>query len=82
MVTLKMAGSLDRCATLPRTLDLQALREVFMWGESEREAMREVAEDAVTRKWHKIAEAIADGLRRYADPALEEQRNEKSQERI
>jgi hypothetical protein len=68
MVALEMAGTLDRCTTLPRTLDIQALRDVPMWGESERDAMRSVAADAIGRGRHDIVEAIEDGLRRYADP--------------
>jgi hypothetical protein len=68
MVALEMAGTLDRCTTLPRTLDIQALRDVPMWGEPERDAMRSVAADAAGRGRHDIVEAIEDGLRRYADP--------------
>jgi hypothetical protein len=67
MVTLEMAGSLDRCATLPHTLDIQALRDVYMYGESEPDAMRSVAADATRWGRHDIAEAIEDGLRRHAD---------------
>jgi hypothetical protein len=67
MVTLELAGGLGRCATLPRTLDIQALRDVCMPGEPERDAMRSVAADARSRGRHDIADSIEDGLRRYAD---------------
>ena len=67
MAALEMADSLDRCTTLPRMLDIQALRDVHMPGEPERDAMRSVATDATSRGRHDIAEAIEDGLRRYAD---------------
>jgi hypothetical protein len=67
MAILEMAGSLGRCATLPHTLDIQALRDVYMYGESEPDTMRSVAADA--KRWgrHDIAEAIEDALRRHAD---------------
>jgi hypothetical protein len=68
MATIEMAGALRRCATLPSTLDLQALREVDMPGEAERDAMRSVAVDAVSVGRLDIVDAIEDGLRRYADP--------------
>jgi hypothetical protein len=67
MVSLEMAGSLGRCATLPRTLDIQALRHVPMPGGPERDAMRSVAADATLGGRHDIVDAIEDGLRRYAD---------------
>jgi hypothetical protein len=67
MVSLEMAGSLGRCETLPRALDIQALRDVPMPGEPERDAMRSVAADATSRGRHDIVDAIEDGLRRYAD---------------
>lgn len=67
MVNLEMAGSLGRCATLPRTLDIQALRDVRMPEEQNRDAMRSVAADATRWGRHDIVEAIEDGLRRYAD---------------
>jgi hypothetical protein len=67
MAALEMAGSLGQCATVPRTLNMQALREIRMYGESEREAIHEVAADATSRGRLDIAEAIADGLRRHAD---------------
>ena len=67
MVALEMAGTLDACTTPPRTLDIQALRDVHMPGEPERDAMRSVAADATSRGRHDIVEAIEDGLRRYAD---------------
>lgn len=67
MAALEMAGSLGRSATFPRTLTMQALREVRMYGESECEALREVAADATSRGRLDIAEAIDDGLQRHAD---------------
>ncbi len=68
MVALELAGSLGRCATLPRALDIQALRDVRMWGEPERDAMGSVAADARSQGRRDIADAIEDGLRRHDDP--------------
>jgi hypothetical protein len=67
MVALEMAGTLEACTTLPRTLDIRALRDVHMPGEPERDAMRSVATDATSRGRHHIVGAIEDGRRWYAD---------------
>lgn len=65
MISLELAGVLDRCRTLPHTLDLDQLRQVGMWSEDERDAMRSVAADARKRGRHDIAAAAEDALRRY-----------------
>jgi hypothetical protein len=65
MVALELAGVLGQCTTLPRTLDVHALRDVAMPGEPERDAMHTMAAEARNLGRHDIADAIEHGLSRY-----------------
>jgi hypothetical protein len=64
MATLELADSLSACATLPQTLDLDALRSARLEGDGQRDAMRSLAADAANRGRSDIVDAIEDCLRR------------------
>ena len=67
MVALELAGCLDRCATLPHALDLDALRDVELSGEGQLNQMRAIRVDAARLGRPEIAAAIDAVVHRYAD---------------
>jgi hypothetical protein len=70
MAALELAGALERCRTLPNTLDLERLRSVPMWSADSRDAMRSMVLDARRRGRPEIAEAAEQALRRYSSDQL------------
>ncbi|MDQ3934519.1 MAG: hypothetical protein M3340_07795 [Actinomycetota bacterium] len=73
MAALDLAGCLDRCSTLPPSLDLDALAEVELWSEEERDALASLAVDARTRRRHDVVAAIEAALQRWETREAERQ---------